>query len=221
MPPTPPRPTPTPFTRRKALSMLTGIGLAPVFTRVLADEAARATKTTEEMIAQAEWITGLSLNDEQRAQTAGAMDRVRASFDALRGKELDVSEAPAPTFFAEAPASDAGREQRQFARPVAPSRELLERPHTDDELALLTVAELGALLRAGRVTSMQLTELYLKRLRQYDEQLHCVVTMTEALAIKQAERADKELQAGRDRGPLHGIPWGAANHVHHDGQAVR
>ena len=54
---------------------------------------------------------------------------------------------------------------------------------------------------------MELTKLYLKRLRQYDPALHCVVNYTEDLAFKQAAKADKELAAGHDRGPLHGIPW--------------
>jgi Asp-tRNA(Asn)/Glu-tRNA(Gln) amidotransferase A subunit family amidase len=68
---------------------------------------------------------------------------------------------------------------------------------------------LGALLRAGQVTSLELTEMYLRRLKRYDPLLRCVVTLTEERALAQARQMDAELAAGHDRGPLHGIPWGA------------
>jgi Asp-tRNA(Asn)/Glu-tRNA(Gln) amidotransferase A subunit family amidase len=71
------------------------------------------------------------------------------------------------------------------------------------------VTELAALVRTRQVTSTELTELYLARLRKYDPVLRCVVTLTEQAARAQASRADREIAAGRYRGPLHGIPWGA------------
>ena len=73
----------------------------------------------------------------------------------------------------------------------------------------MSVMALAALVRTRRVTSLELTRLYLARLRRYDPVLRCVVTYTEELALKQAERADQEIAAGKYRGPLHGIPWGA------------
>ncbi|MCZ6600105.1 MAG: amidase, partial [Acidobacteria bacterium] len=71
------------------------------------------------------------------------------------------------------------------------------------------VTELGPMLRSGQVTSTELTHLYLDRIEEYDPALRCVITTTRDLALAQAEKADRELRAGRDRGPLHGIPWGA------------
>ena len=201
---------------RKLSGLLTGLSLAPVLTRALADEVARDERTTGEMIANAEWVAGLELSEEQREQTAAAMDRVRASFAALRSKELDVGEAPATTFFAQPPQTPQAP-SNQRATASKPTQELLNQQHTDEQLAFLSVAELGALLRAGRVTSMQLTKLYLERLKRYDEKLHCVVTLTESLAMEQAQRADEELKAGRDRGPLHGIPWGAKDLIAYPG----
>ena len=85
----------------------------------------------------------------------------------------------------------------------------VERPATNAELAFLSVGELGALLRAKKLTSTELTKVYLERLRKYGPRLECVVTLTEELALEQARRADAELAAGKDRGPLHGIPYGA------------
>lgn len=76
-------------------------------------------------------------------------------------------------------------------------------------LAFATVAQLSALLQAGKVTSVQLTRMYLDRLKRHGPELYCVVTLTEELAMKQAQRADDEMKAGKSRGPLHGIPYGA------------
>jgi Asp-tRNA(Asn)/Glu-tRNA(Gln) amidotransferase A subunit family amidase len=64
------------------------------------------------------------------------------------------------------------------------------------------------LIRTKQVTSVELTEMYLARLKKYNPQLLCAVTITDDLAMRQARAADQEIAAGRYRGPLHGIPWG-------------
>ncbi|MEY3172435.1 MAG: Glutamyl-tRNA(Gln) amidotransferase subunit [Planctomycetota bacterium] len=82
-------------------------------------------------------------------------------------------------------------------------------PATADDLSWLSIRTLAGMLRAGQITSEQLTRHCLDRLMRYDQQLNCVVTLTEDLAIAQARAADRELSQGIDRGLLHGIPWGA------------
>src|SRR5207247_10385505 len=57
-------------------------------------------------------------------------------------------------------------------------------------------------------TCTRVTEVFLARLKRYDPQLHCVVNLTEELALRQARDADQEIAAGQYRGPLHGIPYG-------------
>lgn len=80
----------------------------------------------------------------------------------------------------------------------------------DAELAYLPVTALGALLRSRQgVTAAQLARLSLDRIRRHDPALKCVITVTEARALERARAADDELARGRDRGPLHGVPWGA------------
>jgi aspartyl-tRNA(Asn)/glutamyl-tRNA(Gln) amidotransferase subunit A len=79
----------------------------------------------------------------------------------------------------------------------------------DTELAFATVTELGAKLRSGAVSAIALAEFFLDRLETHGGKYNCVVTITRDLALKQAARADAELKGGRDRGPLHGIPYGA------------
>ncbi|MGH7457039.1 MAG: amidase, partial [bacterium] len=71
------------------------------------------------------------------------------------------------------------------------------------------VGDLAELIRTRRVTSTQLTQMYLDRLKKYGPKLECVVTLTEERALEQARRADEEIAAGKYRGPLHGIPYGA------------
>ena len=78
-----------------------------------------------------------------------------------------------------------------------------------EELAFLPVTELSELVRRSRVTSVQLTQMYLARLKKYDPVLKCVITLTEDRAFEQAHAADAEIRRGKYRGPLHGIPWGA------------
>jgi Asp-tRNA(Asn)/Glu-tRNA(Gln) amidotransferase A subunit family amidase len=78
-----------------------------------------------------------------------------------------------------------------------------------EELAFLPVTELAELVRRRKVTSTQLTEMYLDRIRKYDPVLKAVITVTEDRARAQARTADEEIARGRYRGPLHGIPWGA------------
>lgn len=162
---------------------------------------------TPELIAQAEWIAGIELADQDRQAVADAVQRDQRKFEALRKVDLKNSVPPALAFFA-APPQGAAPIDRQVIEPIA-SKEVAERPAADDDLAFLPVARLAALIKSRKVTSTELTRLYLARLKKFDPLLKCVVTLTEELAITQAKRADDEIAAGKYRGPLHGIPWGA------------
>jgi len=82
-------------------------------------------------------------------------------------------------------------------------------PERDEDVAFASVAQLSRWIEARALSSQRLTELYLERLRRLGPALACVATLTEDRALVQAARADRELAAGRYRGPLHGIPYGA------------
>src|SRR5262249_40795266 len=82
-------------------------------------------------------------------------------------------------------------------------------PGNLEELAFATVSQLSTLVRTRKVTSMQLTDMYLRRLERHDPVLHCVISLTPERARASAKAADEEIARGRYRGPLHGIPWGA------------
>jgi len=82
-------------------------------------------------------------------------------------------------------------------------------PSWEADLAFMSIPELASLIRSREISCLALTEFFLNRLKKYDPQLHCVVTLTEEYAIEQARKMDAELAAGIDRGILHGIPFGA------------
>jgi Asp-tRNA(Asn)/Glu-tRNA(Gln) amidotransferase A subunit family amidase len=86
---------------------------------------------------------------------------------------------------------------------------VMARPGNLEELAFAPVTELSELVRTRKVKPSELTEMYLSRLKRFDPQLHCVITLTEERARQQAKDADAEIARGKYRGPLHGIPWGA------------
>lgn len=194
--------------RRRLLQSLAGAGIGTVvFQRSLAAQAVQAEKITPEMIQQAEWVAGIELSEEERKAAAAAVARDQQKYQVLRKVPLDNSVPPAVTFYAAPPQESSGPPRRDEVRPTKSTA--TERPAAAEDLAFLPVTELGALLRTRKVSSMELTKLYLDRLRKFDETLKCVVSLTEEVAIKQAQQADREIAAGRYRGPLHGIPWGA------------
>ncbi len=202
-----------PIGRRALLKVLGAVGVGtPTFQRALAAQVQEQTgKVTPAMIQQAEWIAGLELTDDERQATVRALQQSLGSFEALRKVALSRDVPPALRFhpeLAEAPTSTPPvpvRRNQAVPTETRPPR----RPDSDEALAFLPVVELAALVRTGQVSSLDLTTLYLARLKRFDPMLKCVVTLTEERALKQAARADAELAAGRYRGPLHGIPWGA------------
>jgi Asp-tRNA(Asn)/Glu-tRNA(Gln) amidotransferase A subunit family amidase len=82
-------------------------------------------------------------------------------------------------------------------------------PAGDADIAFAPVAQLSHWIETRQLSSERLTQIYLRRLERFDSKLRCVITPTRDLALEQAKRADAEIAAGKYRGPLHGIPWGA------------
>src|SRR5205807_1812369 len=81
------------------------------------------------------------------------------------------------------------------------------------DLAFAAILELGRLLRTRRVSATELAELFLERLERFGPRYNCLVTVTPERALAAAARADRELAAGKIRGPLHGIPYGVKDLV--------
>jgi aspartyl-tRNA(Asn)/glutamyl-tRNA(Gln) amidotransferase subunit A len=84
-----------------------------------------------------------------------------------------------------------------------------QEPARKDELFFSTITELQEVLRSRQMSCEELTISYIERIKQLDSKLTAFITITEALAIEQARRVDREIKAGTSLGPLHGIPYGA------------
>lgn len=169
---------------------------------------------TPEMIDKAAVIAGLpAFTEEQKKMMIDGLVDQEGSYKAIRRLKLPNSVAPAFVFHPQPPAGAAqpATEQQplRFTESSWKSRAVTASPSRIEELAFAPVTELAALLRERKVTSLALTQMYLARLKRYDPKLHFVVTFTEDRALAQARAADAEIAAGKYRGPLHGVPWGA------------
>lgn len=198
---------PRAWRRRDVLraASLAGVGSA-VFARALAALAAGSKKITADMIEKAEWIAGLSLAPADRELMLEGMSQMSADLEKLRAVPLDNAVPPALRFD---PAPGLPPREPQ-PRPPEPSEPPpVSRPSSEEDLAFAPVSGLAALVRSRAISPVELAKVYLGRLERYDPKLRCVITLTADLALRQAERAEREIARGRWRGPLHGIPWGA------------
>jgi Asp-tRNA(Asn)/Glu-tRNA(Gln) amidotransferase A subunit family amidase len=81
-------------------------------------------------------------------------------------------------------------------------------PVNKEELAFYSIPQLASLIKNKKITSVDLTKFFINRLKKFGDTLHCVISITEDIAMKEAAEADKEILAGNYRGLLHGIPYG-------------
>ncbi len=164
-------------------------------------------KITPEMIDQAAELAGVGpFTDEQKKMMLDGLNDQRGSYEPIRSMHLPNSVQPAYVFHP----LPAGATLNSTQLPNPPSRSVeVSAPANIEDLAFATIGELGALLRNRNVTSLALTQMYIARLKRYDPKLHFVITLTEERALAKARQADEEIAAGKYRGPLHGIPWGA------------
>ena len=196
------------WTRRNVLKSLTAGGAgSAVFGRALIAIAEGKNEITKDMIQRAEWIAGIDYSEEDRDIMLEGLNRLRESIAEIRQIPVDNSVVPALRF-STLSANDEKDARRETVVELSQSWSA-QKPSSKEDLAFAPLTELSKLIRSRQVSSVELTRLYLERLRRFDPLLECVISFTEELALSQAERADREITSGRYRGPLHGIPWGA------------
>ena len=169
-------------------------------------ELPKNTKITAEMIAAAAAIAGLRFPPEQVQMLVDNLNSALGSYRQIWALMLANSVAPALIFDPVLPGQSFDTQKRtaRLARMASPAT-----PKNIEDVAFYNLRQLGELLRNKRVSSANLTEMYLERLKRYDPVLHFAVTLTTDRAQAQAKEADRDLAAGKYRGPLHGIAWGA------------
>jgi Asp-tRNA(Asn)/Glu-tRNA(Gln) amidotransferase A subunit family amidase len=155
----------------------------------------------------AEQLDDLHFTDAEEEMAVGSVSRNLDSYEELRALDIPLDTEPAVAFRPSLPGkAPTGKSARNAKLKIA--RATVPVPSNLEDLAFEPITALAPLLESKRITSTDLTKMYLARLTRYGEQLHCVVTLTEELALAQAAAADAEIKAGRYRGPLHGIPFG-------------
>jgi len=194
--------------RRAFVAYFSGLGLSATLlpTTLWAKlEEQKATKVTKEMLRVAAAVAGLAFSDPQLDQMLDDVNRNLARYEGLRKVALDNSVAPPLYFNPIVPGTKIDRTKRAFRASAAPK---VTRPANLEAMAFWPVTQLAELIRTKQVSSVEMTEMYLARLKRYNPKLLCAVTITEDVAKRQAREADSEIAAGKYRGPLHGIPYG-------------
>jgi Asp-tRNA(Asn)/Glu-tRNA(Gln) amidotransferase A subunit family amidase len=172
-------------------------------------------KITPEMIDAAAAIAGVSLTADQKEMMLEGLTKQRDSVAVIRTMKIPNSVAPAFVFDPVPAGMRLDTERKPMRMSAAPDVSGLAAKASaglaedSDALAFASVRELAELRKTQKVSSVALTKMYLGRLKKYDSRLHFVITLTEERALASAAAADKEIAAGKYRGPLHGIPWGA------------
>jgi Asp-tRNA(Asn)/Glu-tRNA(Gln) amidotransferase A subunit family amidase len=193
--------------RRRFVECLSAAGAgAALMPGALAAVAQDANTITLEMLEAAQQIAGVVFSPDEQRRLLEKLNGERgylAGFHHLR--TIDLGTTPPAIVFNPIPPGKSIRIER---RPLRRQSIAVSMPTSDEALAFLPVTQLSRLVETRQVTPTALTKLYLARLKQFDPRLHCVVNLTEALALQQAAAADREIAAGRYRGPLHGIPYG-------------
>jgi Asp-tRNA(Asn)/Glu-tRNA(Gln) amidotransferase A subunit family amidase len=181
-----------------------------------ASAAPKLPKITPEMLDQAAMLAGVGpFTDEQKKMMLGGLNDQRAGYEQIRALKLPNSVPPAFVFHPQ-PAVGIAAAHCSQERPSMPAwkpraqiQAAIPASGRIEDLAFASIDELAGLLRSRHTTSVALTQMCISRLKRYDSNLHFLITLTEERALRQAKAADAEIAAGKYRGPLHGIPWGA------------
>lgn len=212
------------FDRRKFMAVCSSIGLgSTLFPGVLwgmsQESSSPATtpgpqpspsptpkKITAEMIAGAAAIAGVTIEDSQKQLMLSLLNDQLKAYEKIRELHLPNDVQMALIFSPVLP----GMSFERQTRPMRLGRiSVASAPRNLEDVAFASARELGELVRTRKVSSSALTDMYLERLKRYDPLLKYMITYTEDRARQQAREADREIAAGKYRGPLHGLPWGA------------
>jgi Asp-tRNA(Asn)/Glu-tRNA(Gln) amidotransferase A subunit family amidase len=160
--------------------------------------------------AEAEKLVQVTFTEQERAEAAGNWRSAMAPlYERRTGPHkvaLEETLAPATLWNPVLPSQPSGPTRSDFVRSNPSAAPL---PANDEDIAYATTSQLSIWIQQRKLTSERLTKIYLSRLQRFDPKLRCVITLAPDLALGQARQADQEIAAGKYRGPLHGIPWGA------------
>ena len=167
-------------------------------------------EVTTSTFAEAEKLMQVQLTAAERSEAVGnwrsAIAPLYERRIGPRKVEIEPTLAPYSRWDPVLPGEKAGPQRDRFIGSKVDPGPL---PSTEADIAFAPVTHLARWIEKRQLSSERLTKIYLTRLKRFDPNLRCVITLTDELALAQARKADQEIAAGKYRGPLHGIPWGA------------
>ena len=159
---------------------------------------------TRDSIKEASNIMGLYFSEQEIDSLLPGVSELNKGFTKNREKDIDNGVSPAFVF---------DPRPSGFQAPKGASGLTLSvvKPFKIDKANLpwYSISELSYLIKSKQISSVELTQYFISRIKKYNSTLFCVITVTEDLALRQAKKADEEIAAGNYRGLLHGIPYGA------------
>ena len=192
--------------QRSKILLVASVCLASLVLGTMFQTEVAKNPITREIIAGVETMFGLNFSDAKRdSMISGLGDQLR-NYNNIRKVDLSNSIPPAILFNPIPTKFKFDTKRSKFT--MSPVKNVVM-PKNLEDLAFYSIPQLAELLRTKKVTSLQLTQMYLNRIKRYNPMLKAVITITEDTALAQAKRADMEIAAGKYRGPLHGIPYGA------------
>jgi len=196
--------------RRAFLAVCSRFGvsatLLPGVLWAMADENGTITR---DMIDKAADIADVPIADEYKNMMLESLNDLKKGYEAIYALHIKNEVAPSFIFDPVLPGMKFDTQRRPIRLSAAPAVHASGTPKNLEEVAFYSARQLGELVRTKKVSSSALTEMYITRLKRYDPLLKFVITLTEDRAKAQAKEADREIAAGKYRGPLHGLPWGA------------
>lgn len=195
--------------RRAFLAVCSQFGLtSTLLPGVLWAMAEPKDKVTRDMIDKAAIIADVPIADEYKEMMLESLNDFAKDYDMIY--ELKIGNQIAPAIvFDPVPHGMKLQEDRRSGKTHGAPHANSTAPKNLEDVAFYSVSQLAELVRTKKVSSAALTDMYLQRLKRYDPLLKFVITLTEDRAHAKAKEADQEIAAGKYRGPLHGIPWGA------------
>jgi Asp-tRNA(Asn)/Glu-tRNA(Gln) amidotransferase A subunit family amidase len=196
--------------RRNFMKACSGLGLSStLFPGVLWAQAQGKHKITKDMIDSAAAIADVSIADDYKQMMLDNLNEQASGYDEIYALHIPNSVEPSLLFDPLLPGMtfETARKPMRISKSSAVASSSV--PKNLEQLAFATVRELSDLVRTKKVSSTALTEMYLERLKRFDPILKFSITFTADRARAQALEADHDIAAGKYRGPLHGLPWGA------------
>jgi len=165
----------------------------------------RSKRGIQDQLAGSEKLFNLNFSPEQRDSMVDGVNAYLGYYKDIHKFKLDNSISPS-FIFSPVPVNYPLEKVQNKIEWNLPNN--VKMPDNNEQLCFCSVAELSVLIKEKKVSSVELTKMYINRLKKYDPELHCVITLLEDRALAQAKKADEEIAKGIYRGPLHGIPYG-------------